>query len=84
MKVALQLTDAAGEVYQGYDLGMDDSCVQVIILLEPQNRPKIWRQECRKSFSRHQDFNNSIISPDDANKTEGKWGLIEIRSRHEQ
>ena len=41
VKVAQQLTDAAGEIYQGYDLGMDDSCVQVIILLEPQNRPKI-------------------------------------------
>ena len=41
VKVATQLTDAAGEIYQGYDLGTDDSCVQVIILLEPQNRPKI-------------------------------------------
>ena len=41
VKVAQQLTDAAGEIYQGYDLRMDDSCVQVIILLEPQNRPKI-------------------------------------------
>ena len=84
MKVALQLTDAAGEIYQGYDLRMDDSCVQVIIMLEPQNRPKNWRQECEKSPFRHQDFNNSIISPDDANKTEGKRGLIEIRSLHEQ
>ena len=84
VKVALQLIDAAGEVYQGYDLGMDDSCVQVIILLEPQNRPKIWRQECRKSPSCHQDFNYSIISPNDANKTDGKRGLIDIRSRHEQ